>query len=168
MELRLGHQIFHPGDFVLWHDIAPEAVPLLGDRFADEAAASGAGLVCADPERAMAAGVRADGIIVDAGTMPAAVRAAECVASGHPVLVTLARRDDQARRENDRSAAADCAESMESAEPGLLAAAAVYAWLGARVFRTDAGDAGPVRQVLDMVASIKGTRKPALSRRALA
>ncbi len=172
MELRLGHQVFHPGDFVLWHDIAPDAAPLLDDRLADEAAATGAGLVCADPERAMAAGVRPDGIIVDAGTMPAADRVAELVASGHPVLVTLRRRSDGAAAEPPEPAepaeAAEGAEGAEGAEPGLLAAAAVYAWLGVRVFRTDVDDAGPVRQVLDMVASIKGTRQPTLSRRALA
>lgn len=152
MELRLGHQVFHPGDFVLWNDIAPDAAPLLGDRRAAEAAATGAALVCADPERAIAAGVRADGIIVDAGNMPAADRVAEIVASGRPVLVTLA---------------AAPAETAETADAGLLAAAAVYAWLGVRVFRTDAA-AERVRQVLDMVASIKGTRQPAVSRRALA
>jgi hypothetical protein len=147
MELRLGHQVFHPGDFVLWHDIAPDAAPLLGDRRAAEAAATGAALVCADPERALAAGVRADGVIVDAGTMPAADRVAAAVTAGHPVLVSLAG---------------------PPADPGLLAAAAVYAWLGVRVVRLDDSAAtGPLRQVLDMVASIKGTRQPAVSRRAL-
>ena len=165
MELRLGHQVFRPGDLVLWHDIAPGAVPLLGDQRADEAAASGAALVCADPERAVARGVRADGVIRDAGTMPPATRVAECVAAGYPVLVTL-----------EGGAVA----SVESADPGLLAAAAVYAWLGVRVFRTEAeaeagdagdaedGDVAALRQVLEMVASIKGTRQPTLSRRGLA
>jgi hypothetical protein len=159
MELRLGHQVFHPGDFVLWHDIAPDAAPLLGDRLAADAAAAGAALVCADPERAIAAGVRADGVIVDAGTMPGADRVAECVASGHPVLVTLAAAPD---------ATVEPADADQTANAGLLAAAAVYAWLGVRVFRMDAAAAGPVRQVLNMVASIKGTRQPTVSRRALA
>jgi hypothetical protein len=168
MELRLGHQVFPPGDFVLWHDIAPAAAPLLGDRFAAAAAAAAAGLVCADPERARAAGVRADGIVVDAGTMPAAARVAECLASGYAVLVTLARPADEDAAEPGPGERADAAGSTESAAPGLLAAAAVYAWLGVRVFRTGAGEAGPVRQVLDMVASIRGTRQPARSRRALA
>ncbi|HEU5158072.1 MAG TPA: hypothetical protein VFU43_13835 [Streptosporangiaceae bacterium] len=159
MELRLGHQVFRPGDFVLWHDIAPDALPLLGDRLAEEAAATGAALVCADPRRAREAGVRADGIIVDAGTMPPAVRVTECLASGHPVLVTLAAAPAEPP---------DMADTADTADPGLLAAAAVYAWLGVRVFRADAADAGAVRQVLDMVASIKGTRQPTVSRRALA
>jgi hypothetical protein len=188
MDLRLGHQVFRPGDLVLWHDIAPGAVPLLGDRLAGAAAATGAGLVCTDPDRAVALGVRADGVILDAGTMPAAARAAECVASGYPVLVTLARTPERSGRhdpggdqyedqyedhpEADREAdPGDRADTtVESADAGLLAAAAVYAWLGVRVFRpvtTGAADAA-LRQVLDMVASIKGTREPAHSRRALA
>jgi hypothetical protein len=168
MELRLGHQIFHPGDFVLWHDIAPDAAPLLGDRLAAEAAATGAALVCTDPRRALDAGVRADGVIVDAGTMPAATRVDECVATGHPVLVTLGIQEPAQEPAQD---AEDAEDADERADAGLLAAAAVYAWLGVRVFRADAAAAGQVRQVrqvLDMVASIKGTRQPTLSRRALA
>lgn len=51
--------------------------------------------------------------------------------------------------------------------PGMLAAASVYAWLGVAAFRTK-GDPAELRQVLDMVASIKGDRPPAVGRRALA
>ena len=50
--------------------------------------------------------------------------------------------------------------------PGTLAATAVSAWLGARVFR--AHQVRETRQVLDMVASIRGTGPPAVARRALA
>jgi dihydropteroate synthase len=49
---------------------------------------------------------------------------------------------------------------------GTLATTAVSAWLGARVFR--AHNVGETRQVLDMVASIRGTRPPAVARRGLA
>jgi dihydropteroate synthase len=42
----------------------------------------------------------------------------------------------------------------------------VGAWLGARIFR--AHDVRQTRQALDMVASIKGDRPPALAVRALA
>ncbi len=52
------------------------------------------------------------------------------------------------------------------AEEEQAALTAVYAWLGARVFRTQ--DVAATRQVLDMVASIKGTRPPAVTRRGLA
>lgn len=52
------------------------------------------------------------------------------------------------------------------ADERVQAVMAVYAWLGARVFRTD--DPRAARQVLDMVASIRGTRPPAVTRRGLA
>ena len=49
---------------------------------------------------------------------------------------------------------------------GTLAATAIAAWQGARVFR--AHNVRETRQALDMVASIRGLRPPAVSRRALA
>ncbi|HEY7486249.1 MAG TPA: hypothetical protein VH912_17420 [Streptosporangiaceae bacterium] len=152
MELRLGSQVFHPGDFVLWNDIAPGARPLVGDQMAGTAAATRAGLVCADPAVAARAGVRPDGIVVDAGTMPTAALVEACLSTGHAVLVTLDRPDGAATEP----------------DPGVLAAVSVYAWLGVRVFRADPRDSDPVRQVLDMVASIKGTRPPARTVRGLA
>ncbi|WP_051712878.1 hypothetical protein [Spirillospora albida] len=86
---------------------------------------------------------------VDAGTAPPADRVARLAASGDAVLVTL--------------------ETAETGpDPGLLAAASVYAWLGASVFRAPAAQADGLRQVLDMVASIKGARPPAATRRGLA
>ena len=50
--------------------------------------------------------------------------------------------------------------------PGTLAATAVTAWHGARVFR--AHKVRETRQVLDLVASIRGDRPPAVARRGLA
>jgi dihydropteroate synthase len=47
-----------------------------------------------------------------------------------------------------------------------LAATAVSAWLGARVFRTH--DVAATREVLGMVGAIRGTRAPAVPRRGLA
>jgi dihydropteroate synthase len=52
------------------------------------------------------------------------------------------------------------------ADTPVQAVVAVYAWLGARVLRT--GDVHGTRQVLDMVASIRGIRAPAVARRGLA
>jgi dihydropteroate synthase len=49
---------------------------------------------------------------------------------------------------------------------GTLAATAVCAWHGAQVFR--AHDVAATRQVVDMVASIRGLRPPARARRGLA
>jgi hypothetical protein len=85
----------------------------------------------------------------DAGTAPPASRVERLAASGDAVLVTL----ETDAREPD---------------PGLLAAASVYAWLGARYFRVPESQADGMRQVLDMVASIRGTRPPTVARRGLA
>jgi dihydropteroate synthase len=49
---------------------------------------------------------------------------------------------------------------------GTLAATALSAWAGARVFR--AHQVRPTRRVLDMVASVRGDRPPAVARRGLA
>ncbi|WP_232385404.1 hypothetical protein [Actinomadura violacea] len=89
---------------------------------------------------------------VDAGTAPPAARVSELVERAGPsgaVLVALE---------------SDAAEP----DPGLMAAASVYAWLGASVFRVPAPQVDGVRQVLDMVAAIRGTRPPAVARRGLA
>ncbi|QXJ24546.1 hypothetical protein AGRA3207_005888 [Actinomadura graeca] len=87
--------------------------------------------------------------VADAGTAPPAARVAELAGAGGPVLVTLV---------------SDEAEP----DPGLLAAVSVYAWVGAAAFRVPEPQADGVRQVLDMVASIRGTRPPAVARRGLA
>ncbi|WP_242901068.1 hypothetical protein [Actinomadura terrae] len=86
---------------------------------------------------------------VDAGTAPSAARVEDLAAAGGVVLVTL---------ESDET----------EPDPALLAAASVYAWLGARAFRVPGPQADAVRQVVDMVASIQGVRPPAATRRGLA
>ncbi|RFS84860.1 hypothetical protein D0T12_15200 [Actinomadura spongiicola] len=87
--------------------------------------------------------------VVDAGTAPPVSRVEALTTEGRAVLVTL----ETDAREPD---------------PGLLAAASVYAWLGVTLFRVPEAQADGVRQVLDMVASIQGVRPPALARRGLA
>ncbi|MFC9972583.1 hypothetical protein ACFVH6_17020 [Spirillospora sp. NPDC127200] len=89
-----------------------------------------------------------DGPVADAGVMPSAELVESLVATGRPVRVTL------------RAGSGD--------DPGMLAAASVYAWLGVRLFLVPAPDAPALRQVLDMVAAIQGTAQPVLSRRGLA
>jgi hypothetical protein len=84
--------------------------------------------------------------VVDAGLSPPIARVGELLAAGGPVLVSL----------------------DEEEEVALVAAVSVYAWLGVRVFRVPAEHLTAAGQALDMVASIKGTREPALSRRGLA
>lgn len=164
-------------------------------RLAEVAAATGTGLVCAHAggqrprtrphrvayddvvadvvatvtglaERAVALGVRPDGILVDPAhdfgkntrhSLEVTRRLAELVAGGRPVLVSLSRKDF-------------LGETLdlppEDRLEATLAATAVSAWLGARVFRTH--DVLATRRVLDTVASVRGTRPPAVARRGLA
>lgn len=79
------------------------------------------------------------------------------VALGYPVLMAFSRKDFVG--ETLDLPAADRLE-------GTLAATAVAAWLGARVFR--AHDVAATRRTLDMVASIRGDRPPARAVRGLA
>ncbi|MEU7608430.1 dihydropteroate synthase [Micromonospora sp. NPDC049204] len=117
-------------------------------------------------ERAVAAGVRPDGILIDPAhdfgkntrhSLEITRRLGELTDTGWPVLVALSNKDF-------------IGESLDLPVPerleGTLAATAVSAWLGARVFR--AHQVGPTRRVLDMVASIRGDRPPSASRRGLA
>ncbi len=117
-------------------------------------------------ERAVAAGVRPDGILIDPAhdfgkntrhSLEITRRLGELVATGWPVLVSLSRKDFVGETLD-----LPPDERLE----GTLAATAVSAWLGARVFR--AHDVAATRRVLDMVASIRGTRPPAATRRGLA
>jgi dihydropteroate synthase len=117
-------------------------------------------------ERAVAAGVRHDGILVDPThdfgkntrhSLELTRRLDELVATGWPVLVALSRKDFIGETLDLPSG-----ERLE----GTLAATAISAWHGARVFR--AHDVRATRRVLDMVASIRGTRQPAVARRGLA
>ncbi len=117
-------------------------------------------------ERAVALGVPRESVLIDPGhdfgkntrhSLEVTRRLPEMVATGWPVLVSLSRKDF-------------VGETLDLPVPerltGTLAATAVSAWLGARVFR--AHDVAATRQTLDMVASLAGTRPPAVARRGLA
>lgn len=78
-------------------------------------------------------------------------------ALGHPVLMALSRKDFV----GETLAEDDPADRL----PGTLAASAVAAWSGACVFR--AHDVAATRQVLDMVAAIRGELAPARAVRGL-
>lgn len=161
----------------------------------DVAAATGSGLVCShtgglpprtDPhrvhyddvvadvraslvaaaDRAVAAGVRRDGIVIDPThdfgkntrhSLELTRRLDELVATGWPVLVALSRKDFVGETLD-----LPATERLE----GTLAATAISAWHGARIYRTH--DVRATRRVLDMVGSILGTRPPAVARRGLA
>ena len=109
-------------------------------------------------ERARAAGVRPDAILVDptldfgktTRNSLRVLRATAQVASlGYPVLQAISRKDFVGET---LDLPAD--ERLE----GSLAATAIASWLGATVFRTH--DVRATRRVLDMVASIRGDRPP--------
>jgi dihydropteroate synthase len=117
-------------------------------------------------ERAVAAGVRRDGILIDPThdfgkntwhSLELTRHLDRLVATGWPVLVALSRKDFIGETLD-----LPPAERLE----GTLAATTVSAWHGARVFR--AHDVRAARRVLDMVASIRGTRPPSRARRGLA
>ena len=79
------------------------------------------------------------------------------VALGFPVLMAFSRKDFVGETLD-----LPAEERLE----GTLAATAVAAWLGARVFR--AHDVRATRRTLDMVATIRGDRPPARAVRGLA
>ncbi|MET8350811.1 MULTISPECIES: dihydropteroate synthase [unclassified Micromonospora] len=117
-------------------------------------------------ERAVAAGVRPDGILIDPAhdfgkntrhSLEITRRLDELTGTGWPLLVALSNKDFIGETLD-----LPVAERLE----GTLAATAISAWLGARVFR--AHQVAPTRRVLDMVASIRGDRPPAVTRRGLA
>jgi dihydropteroate synthase len=117
-------------------------------------------------ERAVAAGVPRDGVLVDPGhdfgknsrhSLEVTRRLPELVSTSWPVLVSLSRKDFVGETLN-----LGVADRLE----GTLAATAVSAWLGARVFR--AHDVVATVRVLRMVEAIAGDRDLAVARRGLA
>jgi dihydropteroate synthase len=120
---------------------------------AEVAAERGLGVAgpLAGAARAVAAGVEPERIIVglesgglEGGGLEGGGRLGDLVASGWPVMTSLPDRE----------------------EAGGLAAAAMAAWLGARVFRVHR--VRQVRRVLSMVSAIRGDIPPARAVRGLA
>ncbi|AHH94319.1 dihydropteroate synthase [Kutzneria viridogrisea] len=117
-------------------------------------------------ERVVAAGVPAAGVLIDPTHdfgkntwhgLELLRRVDELVGTGWPVLMALSNKDFVGE-----TLGVGLADRVD----GTLAATAVAAWGGARVFR--AHEVRRTRQVLDMVGSIAGTRPPAAVLRALA
>jgi dihydropteroate synthase len=117
-------------------------------------------------QRAVELGVRPDAILIDPAhdfakntrhSLEVSRRLDELVATGWPVLVAVS---------NKKFIGETLDLPTEARLAGTLAATAVAAWQGARVFRCH--DVRATREALDMVAAIRGTRQPAVSRRALA
>jgi dihydropteroate synthase len=117
-------------------------------------------------ERAISAGVRPERIIIDAAhdfgkntwhSLEVTRRLAEMAQTGWPVLVSLSNKDFVGETLN-----------LPPAQrlPGTLAATSVCAWLGGRIFRVH--QVSESRQVVDMVAAIRGDQSPARAIRGLA
>jgi dihydropteroate synthase len=121
--------------------------------------------VTALAERAVSLGVPRERILIDPThdfgkntyhSLELTRRLDELVATGWPVLVALSNKDFVGETLD---------LPTDQRVVGTLAATAVSAWHGARVFR--AHQVAETRQVLDMVASIRGTRPPARATRGL-
>lgn len=117
-------------------------------------------------ERAVAAGVPRESVLIDPAhdfekttwhSLEITRRLDEMVATGWPVLVSLSNKDFVGE-------ALDVPTNRRVI--GTLAATAVSAWHGARVYRVH--EVAETRQVLDMVAAIRGDQPPARATRALA
>ena len=117
-------------------------------------------------ERAVSLGVGRDSLLIDPAhdfdkntwhSLELTRRLDEMVATGWPVLVSLSHKDFVGETLD---------ASLDERLVGTLAATAVSAWHGAQVYRVH--DVTPTRQVLDMVASIRGTRPPSRAVRGLA
>jgi dihydropteroate synthase len=116
-------------------------------------------------ERAVELGVRRDGLLIDPGhdfgkntrhSLSVTRRLDVLVDSGWPVLVSLSNKDFIGETLD---------VALDERLTGTLATTAVSAWLGARVFRVH--EVRETREVLDMIAAIRGDRPPAVARRGL-
>jgi dihydropteroate synthase len=117
-------------------------------------------------ERAVELGVSREKILIDPGhdfgkntwhSLEVTRRLDEMVATGWPVLVSLSNKDFVGE-------ALDL--PLEQRLLGTLATTAICAWQGATVFR--AHNVAETRQVLDMVAAIRGSQPPRRAVRGLA
>jgi dihydropteroate synthase len=117
-------------------------------------------------DEVVALGVPREGVLIDPThdfgkntwhSLELVRRADELTATGWPVLMALSNKDFVGE-----TLGTPITERVD----GTLAATAVAAWLGAAVFR--AHQVARTRQVLDMVASIRGTRPPSGVLRGLA
>jgi dihydropteroate synthase len=117
-------------------------------------------------ERAVAAGVDRSSVLIDPAhdfgkntfhSLEVTRRLAEMTATGWPVLVSLSNKDFVGETLD---------LPLDQRLAGTLAATAVCALAGARVYRVH--EVRETRQVVDMVSSISGRRPPARAIRGLA
>lgn len=117
-------------------------------------------------EKARAAGVAPESIVIDPAhdfgkntfhSLEVTRRLDELVGTGWPVLVSVSNKDFVGETLD---------LPVDQRLSGTLAATAVSAWAGARLFR--AHQVAETRQVVDMVAAIAGDRAPTRAIRGLA
>ena len=117
-------------------------------------------------ERALSLGVDKRSILIDPAhdfdkntwhSLELTRRLDEMCATGWPVLVSLSNKDFVGEA---------LGKPIGDRVMGTLAATAISAWHGAQVYRVH--EVAETRQVLDMVAAIKGTRQPEAVIRGLA
>ncbi|BBY52819.1 dihydropteroate synthase [Mycobacterium koreense] len=117
-------------------------------------------------ERAVAAGVRRDRVLIDPTHdfgkntyhgLALLRHLGDLVTTGWPVLMALSNKDFIGET---------LGVGLEERLEGTLAATALAADAGARMFRVH--EVGPTRRVLEMVAAIRGERAPARTVRGLA
>jgi dihydropteroate synthase len=132
----------------------------------DDVVADAIGATVAHARRAVSLGVDRRSVLIDPAhdfgkntwhSLEITRRLDEMSATGWPVLVSLSHKDFVGETLD-----APVGERLA----GTLAATAVCAWHGARVYR--AHQVAETRQVLDMVSAIRGTRPPARAVRGLA
>jgi dihydropteroate synthase len=115
------------------------------------------GYVTAEADRALAAGVRRDGIVIDPAhdfgkntwhSLELTRRTADLVATGWPVLVAVSNKDFVGE-----TLGLGVTERAE----GTLAVLAVCAWEGARLFRVH--DARAAREALAVVEKLQAAKR---------
>jgi dihydropteroate synthase len=131
----------------------------------DDVVGSVIGFLEEEASRAEAAGVDSTRILIDPGhdfgkntrhSLEVTRHLDRLVASGRPVLVSLSNKDFVGETLN---------APVDDRLIGTLAATAVSAWLGARVFR--AHQVAATLEVLTMVRALAGLHEPAVARRGL-
>ena len=156
-ELGAGYVVSHTGGLPPRTD--PVAVTYPPEP--DGVVASVLGGLRTGAERAVAAGVRPEAVLIDptldfGKTTRHSLRVLratdEVAALGFPVLQSLSRKDFVGETLD---------LPVDDRLEGTLAATALAAWLGAVAFR--AHDVRATRRVVDMVASIRGDRPPVLA-----
>jgi dihydropteroate synthase len=156
-ELGAGYVVSHTGGLPPRTD--PVAITYGDDP--DAVVHDVLGTLSAGAARAVAAGVPAERVLVDptldfGKTTRHSLRVLRATAAvvgiGYPVLQALSRKDFIGETLD---------LPIDQRLYGTLAATAVAGWLGTTVFR--AHDVAATRQVIDMVASIRGDRPPAVA-----